>query len=157
MDYVYGTALSLLIVDREQFIEDGRLLKAELTDTADIKKQLDEATQEMEVIAGLIKQCIDDNASCAIDQTEYNSRYNSLVDRYEKQKERIERLQTEKNDRDLKAEVLSGFLFEIMELPDMDLVFNENRFGKTVDNITVFNNGRLIFTFFVGKDITVEI
>ena len=50
----------------------------------------------MEVIAGLIKQCIDDNASCAIDQTEYNSRYNSLVDRYEKQKERIERLQTEK-------------------------------------------------------------
>ena len=81
----------------------------------------------------------------------------SLVDRYEKQKERIERLQTEKNDRDLKAEVLSGFLFEIMELPDMDLVFNENRFGKTVDNITVFNNGRLIFTFFVGKDITVEI
>ncbi|MBS5781639.1 MAG: recombinase family protein [Clostridium sp.] len=153
----YVTALSLLIVDREQFIEDGRLLKAELTDTADIKKQLDEATQEMEVIAGLIKQCIDDNASCAIDQTEYNSRYNSLVDRYEKQKERIERLQTEKNDRDLKAEVLSGFLFEIMELPDMDLVFNENRFGKTVDNITVFNNGRLIFTFFVGKDITVEI
>jgi len=53
--------------------------------------------------------------------------------------------------------VLSGFLFEIMELPDMDIAFSEKRFGKTVDHITVFNDGRLVFTFFVGKDITVEI
>lgn len=93
----------------------------------------------------------------APDQTEYNSRYNSLIDRYEKQKERIERLQAEKDERDLKADVLSGFLFEIMELPDMDIAFSEKRFGKTVDHITVFNDGRLVFTFFVGKDITVEI
>jgi len=97
------------------------------------------------------------NAASAIDQTEYNTRYNSLVERYEKQKERIERLQAEKDERDLKADVLSGFMFEIMELPDMDIAFSEKRFGKTVDHITVFNDGRLIFTFFVGKEITVEI
>ena len=153
----YIAALSLLIVDRERFIEDGRLLKAELADTTSLTKQMAEVQQEMEVVAGLIKKCIDDNASCAIDQEEYNAHYNGLVERYEKTKEGLDLLQAEKDERDFKADVLSGFLFEIMELPDMDLVFNENRFGKTVDHITVFSDGRLVFTFFVGKNITVEI
>ena len=111
----------------------------------------------MEVIAGLIKCCIEDNASSARDQEEYNKHYDSLVERYEKYNGHLERLQEEKNERDYKADVLSRFLFEITELPNMDLAFSETRFGKTVESITAYNDGRLVFTFFVGKDITVEL
>ena len=63
----------------------------------------------------------------------------------------------EKNEPDFKVDVLSKFLFEIIELPNIEISFSETRFGKTVDRITVYDNGRLVFTFFVGKDITVEL
>ena len=63
----------------------------------------------------------------------------------------------EKNEPDFKVDVLSKFLFEIIELPNIDISFSETRFGKTVDRITVYDNGRLVFTFFVGKDINVEL
>ena len=63
----------------------------------------------------------------------------------------------EKNEREIKGDLLSEFLFEIIDLPNMDIAFSETRFGKTVDHITVYNDGRLVFTFFVGKDITVEL
>ena len=111
----------------------------------------------MEVIAGLIKQCVDDNASSAMDQEEYAKRYDGLVERYEKQKFKLERLQAEKAEREFKEEVLSGFLFEIIELEDMDTAFHPVRFSKTVDHITVYSDGRLVFTFFIGKEITVEL
>lgn len=153
----YRQALSLLVVDREQLVEDGRLLKSALADTTGIEKKMLEASQEMEVLAGLIKQCIEDNAATALDQDEYNQRYNGLVERYEAQKTRLEALQQEKDEREFKEDVLSGFLFEIIELEDMDTEFNDVRFEKTVDHITVYNDGRLVFTFFVGKEITVEI
>jgi len=153
----YKMALSQLIVDRERFVDDGRLLKTKLADTAAIDRQIEYITQEMEVVAGLIKQCIDDNASSVMDQEEYAKRYDGLVERYEKQKCKLESLQAEKAEREFKEEILSGFLFEIIELEDMDTAFQPVRFSKTVDHITVYNDGRLVFTFFVGKEITVEL
>jgi hypothetical protein len=51
----------------------------------------------------------------------------------------------EKNEPDFKVDVLSKFLFEIIELPNIDISFSETRFGKTVDRITVYDNGRLVF------------
>ena len=72
----------------------------------------------MEVIAGLIKQCVDDNASSAMDQEKYAKRYDGLVERYEKQKCKLENLQAEKAECEFKG---------------------------------------LVFTFSVGKEITVEL
>lgn len=37
----------------------------------------------MEVVDGLIKQCMEDNAATAMEQIEYAKRYDSLAERYE--------------------------------------------------------------------------
>ena len=71
--------------------------------------------------------------------------------------ERIERLKYEKQERARKADALNGFMREITQLPEMNIAFSDVRFSKTVDHITIYNDGRLVFSFFVGKDITVEI
>ena len=42
--------------------------------------------EEMNVVAGLIQQCINENARVALDQTEYQAKYNALADRFEKAK-----------------------------------------------------------------------
>lgn len=76
------------MVNRESLLEDGRLIRHELLDTAAIDTECEELLQEMEVVAGLIQKCINENAMQPIDQDEYISRYNALVERHEKAQNR---------------------------------------------------------------------
>ena len=152
----YIKALSILIENREQFVEDARLLKAALTDTTEIEKKITAVRMEMDAISGRIRQCIESNATQAQNQDDYNAYYTSLADNYDQQKQALEELEVEMRERAYKADILSGFMFEITELPDMNIAFSDIRFSKTVDHITVHNDGRMVFSFYVGKDITVE-
>ena len=66
------------MVNREALLEDGRLIRHELLDTAAIDTECEEMLQEMDVVAGLIQKCINENAVQTIDQDDYISRYNAL-------------------------------------------------------------------------------
>ena len=59
------------------------------------------------------------------------------------------------NHGDLQKSILSGFLFELMELDLLDTEWKDNRFHAIVDHITVHNDGRLMFTFRNGSEETV--
>ena len=48
--------------------------------------------------------------------------------------------------------MLSGFLFELGELERLDTEWSDARFQATVDHITVYNDGRLVFTFRNGSE-----
>lgn len=152
----YKIALSLLLTDREALLEDGRLLKAELTDCSGIDAKLDAISQEMDVVAGLIRQCIVDNTVMVQDQEEYGKRYDGLVERYERLKSKQGSLLQSREERTLKADILSGFLFELTELQELDAAFSEKRWHDTVDHVTVCRDERLVFAFKNGSEITVE-
>ena len=78
----------------------------------------------MEVVAGLIQKCVNENAMQTIDQDEYINRYNALVERHEKAQSRYDSLQKKRERRLLQADVMSGFLFAITELDNLQLQFN---------------------------------
>ena len=63
--------MSFLIENREALIEDGRLVKAALSDHTEIDTELQSVIAEMEVVAGLIEKSIATNAITALDQDEY--------------------------------------------------------------------------------------
>lgn len=109
-------ALSRLLADREALLDDGRLIRAELLDCDAIDAEANDILQELDVVSGLIKRCVNENAAQPLDQTAYIDRYNSLVDRYEKLQARYDSLQQQRERRLLQADALSGFLFEISEL-----------------------------------------
>ena len=150
-------ALSRLLADREALLEDGRLIRRELLDCSAIDTESNEILQELEVVSGLIKRCVDENATQPLDQAAYIDRYNSLVERYEKLQTRYERLQKQKERRLLQADTLSGFLFEITELDLLQLSFNEPLWNTVVDHVDVFADERLVFHFKNGSKNTIQI
>ena len=113
--------------------------------------------QEMEVVAGLIRQCIEGNAAKAQDQEEYDKRYSGLVERFEGLKAQQDALRKERQNREQKRDVLSGFLFEVGEIYELDPVFCEQRWRAIVDHVTIRNNGKLAFCFKNGSEVTVEV
>ncbi|MDD7688593.1 MAG: recombinase, partial [Clostridiales bacterium] len=90
------------------------------------------------MVAGLIQKCINENAVKAIDQDEYISRYNALVERHEKAQSRYDNLQKKRERRLIQADIMSGFLFAITELDTLQLQFAPTLWYTTVDYVTIF-------------------
>lgn len=107
------------------------------------------------MVAGLIQKCINENAVQAIDQNEYISRYNSLVERHEKTQSRYDSLQKKRDRRLIQADVMSGFLFAITELDNLQLQFNPALWHTTIDHLTVYADERLVFHFKNGNEVEV--
>ena len=95
------------------------------------------------------------NAITALDQDEYAQSYESLTERYQALQKRYTALTRQKSEKEYKADVLSGFLFEIGEYDVLDTEWSDSRFHAIVDHITVHNDGRLVFTFRNGSEETV--
>jgi len=145
------------MVNREALLEDGRLIRHELMDTAAIDTECDELLQDMEVVAGLIQKCVNENAMQTIDQDEYINRYNALVERHEKVQNRYDTLQKKRNRRLIQADVMSGFLFAITELDTLQLQFNPPLWHTTVDHVTIYADERLVFHFRNGSEVEVRL
>ena len=146
------TALSFLIENHEALIEDGRLVKQALSDYTEIDAELQSVIAEMEVVAGLIEKSIATNAITALDQDEYAKTYESLTERYTALQKRYTTLTRQREDKQFKADELSGFLFELGELDLLDTEWKNSRFRAIVERITVHNDGRLVFTFTNGSE-----
>ena len=149
------TALSFLIENREALIEDGRLVKAALTDHNEIVAELQMVTEELDIVAQMIEKAIFTNAITALDQDEYAKSYESLTERYTSLQKRYTALTKQRADKENKADVLSGFLFELGELDLLDTEWKDSRFHAIIERITVHNDGRLVFTFRNGSEETV--
>ena len=148
-------ALSFLLKNREALFEDGRLIRAALTEHTEIDAELQKLTEELEFVAHLIENTIATNAITALDQLEYAKTYESLTERYQALQKRYTALTRQRADKEYKADVLSGFLFEIGEYDVLDTEWSDSRFHAIVDHITIHNDGRLVFTFRNGSEETV--
>ena len=75
-------AYNSLIPDRENIIDDCRRMMDVLTDTTEIDGKIADLLQEAEVVTGLTRKLIEENASNAMDQAEFSRKYNGYEDRY---------------------------------------------------------------------------
>ena len=57
------TALSELLINREALLEDGRYIRKELLDFSTIDGECDSILSEMDVIAGMIRNVVNENAT----------------------------------------------------------------------------------------------
>ena len=149
--------MSQLLADRTALLEDGRLIKEELLDTASLDTESKGVLQEMDVVAGMIRQMVNENANQATDQTAYADRYNSLVERYEKLQVKYDDLQQQKERRQVQAEAIRNCLdaLEALELPQ--IAYTDSLWNTAVDHVTVFADDRLVFHFKNGSEVEVKI
>lgn len=68
---------------------------------------------EIEIVSGLTKKLIAENATTVIPQEEYNRKYDALVKRYHTAQDRLDELQKLRITRSFQADVLECFMFEI--------------------------------------------
>ena len=89
----------------------------------------------------------------AQNQEEYIARHNGFMERYKKAKAQLEQLRTTKVDREVQAEGIGAFMFEVQEL-DTITDFDEKLWLTVIDTVTVHADGRMTFKFQGGKMFT---
>jgi len=151
---LFLNAVSELMINREELIEDGRALRSAFTDFSGIDIEISEITSELDVLSGLVQKLVDANATSTLDQVDYKNRYNIYIDRYDKAKRRLDTLREQRQMQELKGDILSGFLFELGELYELPMVFKDATWDVLVDHVTVHTDGRVVFFFKNGTEIT---
>ena len=150
------TALSQLLADRTTLLEDGRLIQRELLDCTTIDSECEHILQELDVVAGMIKKLVDENAAQAVDQSAYVEQYNTLVERYESLQTQYDTLQQQRERKQIQADAIGNCLTALEEVDLLDITFSEALWTAAVDHVTVYADERLVFHFKNGSEITVQ-
>lgn len=82
-------AFNSLIENRDEILGGYEAIIETLTDTSKLDKESAKLQNECEVVAELIRKCVEENASKVMNQKEYQSRYTGLIERYEEIKKAI--------------------------------------------------------------------
>lgn len=96
-----------------------------------------------------------ENSITAQNQDEYNEHYNALVERYNKEKAKSISLQKQKEERLAKRDLIGEFMIELSKRKELLTEFDENLWVSIIDKVTVFHDGRVVFTFKDGTKIEV--
>jgi hypothetical protein len=76
---LFVSAVNKLLADKDEIIANFGLVKADLFGTESLEAENAELQSEMTITAELIQKCIDENAHIALDQAEYQERYEGFV------------------------------------------------------------------------------
>ena len=146
-------AYNTLITNRDSILEDCRLMMEVLTNCTAIDSEIAELLREAEVITELTRKCIEENASSAQNQDEFNDKYKGYEDRYESVKQKVEKLQRERDAKQVQADSISAFMFEFRETDEAVTEFDSKLWLAVIDTVLVRKDGSLAFRFKNGMEI----
>ena len=139
--------------NRKQLLEDCRIMQDALTDTTAIDEEINNLVMEIEIVNGIIRNSIKENAENALNQNEYMTKYKNYDERYNKLNSRINHLKDLKNKRHLQYTAIGAFMFEVMELPKPPTFFDNKLWIASIDHATVYKDGSIVFKFVNGVEV----
>ncbi len=155
MKELFLKAANILCTEKDEVMEDFEAVKDKVFATAALEEEKAGLQEEMNVVAGLIQQCINEYARVAPDQTEYQAKYNALADRFEKAKERLETVSMETMEKQERLEMAEQCLAEIAKQEGVIYEFDEGLWYALVDYVTVHGKDDVRFMFKDGTEIKV--
>ncbi len=156
MQAAFLAAFNQALEERDEIIAAYQDVMDALTDTADLDAERGQLQNEMEVTLELIRKTIDDNARHALDQQEYQQRYNDLCQRYEKAQARLGEVENQRLERTAKRVKIKLFMEQLNARDTLVETFDEELWYSTVDFVTVLENKELIFTFRDGRKVQIS-
>ncbi len=150
-------ALGILMENREEVIGDCRAVMDVLADSSAIEADLEAVSREKEVTAGLIQRLVDENATRKLDQHDYRKKYDGYASRYAALESREDSLEKERERKEIQYDIFNGFITGLEEMRELPVDFNEKLFHRLVDYATVYSDGRMVFTFRNGAEVSTEI
>ena len=148
-------AVNILTTEKDEIAANFQAIKGQLFSTGELETEQSQLQEELNVVAELIQQCVSENAHVALDQAEYQARYNGLAERFDRTKARLDEVSNAITEKQAKKEQIERFLAELERQDGVATKFDEEQWYSLVDFVTVFNKEDIRFTFKDGTEIKV--
>ena len=145
-------AANQVIDQKEQFIAIYKQVLSRSLDTTALESELSDLEAEINIAAELIDECIKENAHVAIDQAEYQKRYDGLVARFDKAKARHAEVTDLIAECTARRHQIETYLRELRNREPLT-GFRETDWLAMVDYITVHSKKDIRVTFRDGTEI----
>ena len=147
------SAANKLLATKAAVIANGREMQALLFDTTELEAEQAQLLEETQVVSDMVQQAIQENARTALNQTEYQKRYDSLVQRFDRAKTRLEEVTAEIQEKQTSSASMGTFLNAFEQMPDALAEFSLESWHSMVDFATVYSIDDIRFTFKNGQEI----
>lgn len=152
---LFVKAVNILFTEKDEIIENFNAIKNTLFDVRELEAERAQLQEELNVVAELIQQCVNENARIALDQEEYQKRYDGLAERFDGVQERLDKVSHAITERQAQREKIEMFLAGLEKQDGLLMEFDENLWYNMVEYVTVFNKEDIRFTFKDGTEIKV--
>lgn len=126
-----------------------------LLSTDELQSKAEELREEMVVVSELSRQNIEQNASMALDQDEFQQRDRSLSERFQRVSDQLHEVEAEYAKRTHKRRELEQFMKNLRSIEQLVNEFDEMLWISMVKKVVVATDGRMTFTFTNDMEITV--
>lgn len=153
IERLFVSAVNKLISDKDAIISAFDTSMRPAFDTSALESEAAELQAEMLDVSELMQNCIYENAHVALDQTEYQKRYDGLTARFETAKARLETVTASISDKQSRQATIKAFLKTLSEQDSLVEKFDAVLWCELVDFMTVYSKDDVRFTFKNGTEI----
>ena len=148
-------AFNAVLGNKAAILAGYREIMDTITDTTALEDEHEALTRESEVIAGLIRQCVDENAHTALNQEDVQKRYDGLMTRMDATGRRRAEIETERMGRTAKRARMQAYMDTLASRDSLVKAFDEELWYSTVEHVRVSKARGAAFTFKDGTEYAV--
>lgn len=148
-------AFNHIFVERDELIDTFQEIGDALFNTNKLTEQQKELETELAVITKIVEKMIAENSRKAQDQDAYNQKRSALVERYDKTKEKLDKVNIELIELLARKSAAERFLAELRKMDAPITEFSENLWLNTITSVTIFQSGEMVFTFKNGTEVKI--
>ncbi|HHX23839.1 MAG TPA: recombinase family protein, partial [Thermoanaerobacterales bacterium] len=144
---IFLKATNKLLEDKGEIIANFEILESTAFNTDELENKKTELQNELEIAAEMIQNIINENAHTALDQGEYQRRYDSLVERFDTTKSNLELTTEQIKDKITRHKNLQIFLNELKNQGELITEFDPLLWNSLVNYVTVYEKYKIQVTF----------
>ena len=138
-----------------RIIEDCKLMQQALTNFSELDAAIEQKTDESEVVAGMVRELVKQNASTAIAQDDYTRKYDGLSRRYNSIISELNKLNAERTLREQKNKSMGLYIRALRKSPQFLTEWNDTLWTVLVEKAIVHRDKSITFVFYNGNEVRV--
>ena len=142
--------------NRENLLDDCKAARDKICDFSQLLSQISDAEHEIDVVEELSQKLIYKASHTKTDADDFKKKNSDYLTRRKKWCDKIAELEAEIQRRQHTARLLDKYIRDMKKAPLILSEFDEKLWAVSVDSVTVHSDGRLVFKFRDGTEITAK-
>ena len=148
-------AYNKVMTDVPRIVADCKSMQGLLTDTTELDRQIEEKTQESELLANMVRELIHQNASAAQSQDDYQKQEETLYAKFDVLLKEIQSLKEERERRLQKERSMSLHIRTLKRSRQVLTEWDDTVWTVMIEKAIVHKDKTITFIFNNGKEIRV--